>query len=246
MRNAFHSTTTTSRYRGFISFIAFVLWFLLAILSARTAAADDAPAATDIAPAIADILIDEGMPADAELTFDAPPGDAAVGAAVSDVVRARYHPLSGRFTVHLTSGAVISGKAVQWREYPALTRDVARGETISDADIAYVDADRALARGYARDAGDLVGKLARRPLRRDQPVRLTDVEAPVLVKKGAVVTLIYEAGGLRMTHQGVAMNAGGDGDIVSVKNIDSERTLKGVVLDRNLIAIAPRRAAFEG
>jgi flagella basal body P-ring formation protein FlgA len=230
------------RMRGFIAYVAVALWFLLAIMSARPAAANEADlTATNIMPEIRAALAENGMPSQADVKLAKP--NQRISSA--KVAHASYNPLSGRFIIRMeSSGETILGVAHAMQAVPVLSRSLARGDTIADADITYQDAPVTRARMIIESADDLVGMTARRPLAAGEPIRRTDVEAPALIKKGAIVTLAYETDGLRMTHQGVAMRDGAKGDIVPVKNIDSDRTLKGVVTAENLVSIVPRKAAF--
>ena len=228
--------------RGFVAFVALVLWFLMAILSARPAAAETPLTAADILPDIEAALMAEGMAADARIALSQP----TMPVASSSIAHVSYNALSGRFVVRMKSGGAIHGLARMVQSLPVLTRRMERGDLIDDSDITYAEMTMTGARGVIDDASELVGKIARRPLAPGAPLRAHDIEAPTLVKKGAVVTLAYEIAGLRMTHQGVALKDGAAGDVITIRNIDSERTLKGVVADRNLVAVAPRRSAIEG
>ncbi len=232
------------RMRGFVAFVAVVLWFLLAILSAGRAAAEDVSlTAGDILPSLEAVLTANGAPADGIVQLDNP-AQPVGGAAVA---HASYNPLSGRFVLRMAQGAgAVTGIVARMQRYAVVNREMDRGEIIGEADLSYFEAPGASTRSFVTDAETLLGKSARRPLAANKPIRAGDLETPTLVKKGAVVTLTYQVDGLRMTHQGVAMHNGAAGDIVSVRNIKSDRTLKGVVADRNLVSIIPHHAAFEG
>lgn len=239
-----HTRTSNNQLRGFVPFVAIILWFLLAILGARPAAASDFTlTAADIAPEIEAALGAHGMPADAQIELLRP--DQPI--ANANIEHVSYNPQSGRFIIRLSGASIpVAGIAQRMEMLPVLTRDIARGEMIAEDDIGFVEAPVNGKQTVLTSSEDLIGKIARRPLRADSALRTSDVEAPLLVQRGAVVTLYYKIAGLRMTHQGVAMDDGASGDIISVKSIDSDRALKGVVTDRNVISIIPRRGAFEG
>lgn len=232
-----------TRLRGFIAFIAVALWFLLVILGAGRASAQDAPlAARDVTPVLEAALAAQGAPEDGIVQLDNP-GQPVIDGAVAYT---SYNPLSGRFVIRMTEGGAITGAVARMARYAIVNRDIERGEIIGEADIGSIDAPAISARGLVTDEHALSGKMARRALTANKPIRAADLETPTLVKKGAIVTLTYNVAGIRMTHQGIAMHNGGAGDVVSVKNIKSDRTLKGVVSDRNLVSIIPHNAAFEG
>ncbi|MFX4528052.1 flagella basal body P-ring formation protein FlgA, partial [Acinetobacter baumannii] len=61
------------------------------------------------------------------------------------------------------------------------------------------------------------------------------------------VTLIYETAGVYLTVLGKALDSGTEGDIVNVMNLQSKRTVSGVVVGRGRVAIvvASRPEAVE-
>jgi flagella basal body P-ring formation protein FlgA len=85
----------------------------------------------------------------------------------------------------------------------------------------------------------------RRPIRSGQPLRAADIAKPDLVQRDDNVTLIFESAGLYLTSRGKALDSGTEGDTVSVLNLQSKRTISGVVVGRDQVAISvamPRQA----
>lgn len=246
---------------GFLAYATILMWFLLTVLSPvqaqETAAAQTetvAVAPADILPQIETALKAEGLGPDAEIVFDHPqtPIYAAAPHAAPVIEETSLNPVSGRFLVRVRAGesgsvVAIAGTARERVEYPVLVRAVERGETINAKDIDYVESAEIRPAAYVRSADDLVGMEARRPLREGAPVRVSDVVAPVLVKRGELVTMTYVAAGLKLTHMGVALQSGAKGDVIDIKNVRSERVLKAVVSGRNTAAVAsPRQLAAGG
>lgn len=229
---------------GFVGYLTIVLWFLAAILYVETARAEERLTPADIAPALAAALEAEGAPAGVDLAFDAP--DLDVGPAPVSLSAVSYNALTGRFVARLENGAAVSGVAAQTVAYPALARAIERGGVIGEADIDFIEAPARRGERYVQDADELVGSVARRSLRAGVPVRALDVAAPRLIDKGALVTMTLEAGPMRISHQGVALGAGGKGEIIAVRNIQSDRVVKAVVAGENLVRIAPRGVSIEG
>jgi flagella basal body P-ring formation protein FlgA len=109
-------------------------------------------------------------------------------------------------------------------------RDVPRGEVIGDSDLTYqtIAADK-MPPSVATSMNDLDGKETRRYLRAGQPVRLDDVRMPILVTKGSMVTMIFDAPGITLTVSGKAITEGGLGESVTVLNPISFRQITGTV-----------------
>ncbi len=84
----------------------------------------------------------------------------------------------------------------------------------------------------------LVGKIARRTLLPGMPVPATAVGEPRLVANGEKVRVIYSEGGLTISTYGSALQAGGAGDTVSVRNLDSGLTISGVVQPDGSISVS--------
>lgn len=110
------------------------------------------------------------------------------------------------------------------------TRNIARGDIIADSDLSYDTVPASHAFGGAATAIDqLAGKQARRFLRVGQPVRGSDVRAPILVTKGSTVTMTFSAPGISLTAVGKAMSEGGMGEMVTVLNPVSYRQITATV-----------------
>ena len=108
-------------------------------------------------------------------------------------------------------------------------RDIMRGETIADSDLAYQNVAPDRARAVVASMNDLDGMQARRFLRAGEPVRSDDVRKPVLVTKGSMVTMIFTAPGITLTATGKAMSEGGMGEPITVLNPISYRQITAIV-----------------
>jgi flagella basal body P-ring formation protein FlgA len=155
---------------------------------------------------------------------------------------------SGRFEANVGvaggDGARVTGTAEEVMNVPVLARPFQRGETIADADLAYVRLPIGnLNRNIVTNARAIVGLAAKRPLRSGQPLLSSDVEHPIVVAKGALVTIAYEVPGLTLTDQGRAQEPGAIGDTISILNPSSHRTLFAVVVSSDRVRLDPEGAA---
>lgn len=76
----------------------------------------------------------------------------------------------------------------------------------------------------------LVGKVARRTLLPGQPIPVNAVRDPFLVVQGRNVQIVFQEAGLIITGYAVALQSGGEGDVISLRNVDSGVVIKGAVL----------------
>ena len=109
-------------------------------------------------------------------------------------------------------------------------RDIARGEIISEGDLVYgtIPATNVFS-GVVTSMDALRGMEARRMLRAGEIVRGDDVRHPVVVAKGSIVTMTFEAPGVTLTATGKAMSEGGVGDTVTIQNPASFRQISCIV-----------------
>ncbi len=190
-----------------------------------------------------------GDAASLSLTFDRDIQDVRLDASNSgemQAIAARYEPRTNRFDVTFEiandsgTGATklrFTGTAVEMVETAVLTRAVDRGETLTSADLVMERRTRAEAGSDATTRDRALGMQIRRPMRAGQPVRTADLIKPDLVQRDQAVTVIYEAPGLYLTTRGKALESGTEGDIVTVQNLQSKRTMTGVVSGRGQVLI---------
>ena len=198
-----------------------------------------------------------GEAASLSLTFDRDPGDVRLDASNTGSMQAtvvRYEPRNNRFDVSFeisnengtaSTKLRFTGTAIETIEAAVLARNVERNEILKSSDVVVerrpkveVGADAA-----ARDRA--VGMQARRQLRAGQALRVADLGKPDLVQRDQNVTLIYESVGLYLTVRGKALENGTEGDAVNVMNLQSKRTVSGVVTGRGQVSITvaiPRAA----
>jgi len=84
---------------------------------------------------------------------------------------------------------------------------------------------------------EIVGKIARRTLLPGAPIPLSAITAPKMVTNGAKVKVVFAAGGLNITAYATALQSGGVGDVVTVRNIDSGVTVSGIVQTDGSISV---------
>lgn len=124
----------------------------------------------------------------------------------------------------------ISGQLVETVDVVVPRRSIARGETLTAADILVERRPRdGLPTELLADARAAIAKVAKRTLTPGMPLRAGDVQREEIVAKGDLVTIIYQSPGLLITMRGKAEEAGAMGDVISIVNLQSKRTLQGTV-----------------
>jgi flagella basal body P-ring formation protein FlgA len=75
----------------------------------------------------------------------------------------------------------------------------------------------------------LIGKVARQTLLPGRPVSQAALREPHAITQGQSALVIFQSGALTITGSAIALQSGGTGDVVSVRNVDSGRIIKGMV-----------------
>lgn len=171
------------------------------------------------------------------------------------VTRINFDARSGRFdaTLEIPTGASnrgnlrLSGRAAATVEIVTLLRPLERGALIKSADVVVERRPRGeIGRDIVSDIEQAIGLAARTALQPGRPLRVADLMKPELVQRNETVTLVYEVPGVKLTVRGKAAEGGAEGDVISVLNEQSKRTVQGVVVGAGRVVIStssPRLAA---
>ena len=217
-------------------------------------------AAKDIEAAIARTLLARGGISDAHdlgVTFDRDPQPLHLQSG-SDLraLYTYYNARSGRFDITFEaadetarrSTQRYSGYAVETMQVAVTLRPLARGEIVRAADVAIEHRPKAEFREGTPAATDPTGLATRHTIRAGQALRASDLMRPEIVQRNEAVTLVYEAPGLVLTVRGKAMDPGAEGDVISVRNSQSNRTVQGTVAGPGRVIVrsgAPRLVSSE-
>ncbi len=184
-----------------------------------------------------------------ELAKNSPELHVAVGAPdIIDFESIVFDAQTGRFAVSLVAApgtadavrAEFTGRAILVVGVPVLIRRLRRGDVIADGDVEWVEwpAGR-LPVDAITDEADLVGFALRRSIRPGQPVRDNDVQAPIVVSKGAKVMLIYRTPSMVLTASGQALDDGAMGATIRVLNSYSKIVVEATVEGGSIVSVAP-------
>ncbi len=122
---------------------------------------------------------------------------------------------------------------------PAVT--IYPGDSIKDSLLVDHDFSAGLigARGNLVDSrAMIVGKIARRTLLAGAPIPRNAIMEPKVVANGAKVRIVFEEDGLKIATYGAALQSGGVGEIISVRNLDSGYTISGTVQSDGSIRVS--------
>jgi flagella basal body P-ring formation protein FlgA len=161
-------------------------------------------------------------------------------------VSTRFDPRSSRFDITFTIGSDtgaatklrFTGTAIETVEAAVLARGVDGKEVLKASDVIIERRPKSEVGTDVASRDRAVGMQVRRQLRAGQALRLADLSKPDLVTRDQAVTLVYESAGLYLTIRGKAIENGTEGDVVNVLNLQSKRTVSGIVVGRGQVSVA--------
>lgn len=190
-----------------------------------------------------------GDAANISVTFERDLRELQLDAAHTGDMRAtivRFDPRNGRFdiTFEIPNDVTYNptklrfiGTAVETIEAAVLTRAVERNEILRSSDVAVERRPKVEVGNDIASRDRSVGMQVRKQMRAGQALKAADLGKPDLVSRDQGVMLIYEAPGLYLTGRGKALDSGTEGDVVNVVNLQSKRSVQGVVTGPGQVTI---------
>lgn len=154
----------------------------------------------------------------------------------------RTGQFSGRLDVPGTDEAqsiTVNGRIYRTVEVPVLDRRIATGDTVGHDDIQWQTMRaETVARNVILEPEKIIGMEAKHPLPSDQPLRVGDIRAPLIVTKGSLVTMVVQSPTMMLTSKGKAMEDGAKGDAVRIQNTQSKVIVEGEVISPGTVRVA--------
>lgn len=131
----------------------------------------------------------------------------------------------------------ISGTIHVSRLTPVTTRMISQGERVKAEDLRMAMIDVT----FAKDAGlrmeDIQGQLAARTLSVGSPVWMADLKREPAAKRGQIVRALVGDQDFEITVNVEAQENGFIGDLVKVKNLDTQKVLSALVTDKGVVKL---------
>lgn len=121
-----------------------------------------------------------------------------------------------------------------WMDVPCATRPLNRGDAITPDSISFMRSNLAYQKGTVWDGRGGPWQVVR-SLGASQPIMSTDLAPMSAVRKGDRVTLVYERGNVQLRTVVEALEDGGAGDTIAVRNMDTKRQIYATVRDNNTV-----------
>jgi len=155
-----------------------------------------------------------------------------------------YDQRTRRFSAYVSTPestpSRVTGRLQKKLNVPGTNRRILRGEVIHSEDIVWLKtpSDR-VQQDIVMHPDDLIGKTPKHGIRSGAPVRNSEVQRPIMVKKGSLVTMILRTPMMTLTSQGKAIDNGSDGDVIRLTNTRSNTIVQAVVSGPGRVSITP-------
>lgn len=193
----------------------------------------------------------EGLPKDAEFEISnrssisiVIPTDVQPTLAIKDVmIDSRTQRFSAMVEVPAGSPQAtrvkVVGRTFMTSRIPTLARAMGRGETITSRDIIMVGVrDEAMRQDCATDAQQILGMEPKSLLKAGAPIRMAELQKPVLVARNTLVTMILQTPLMTLTSQGRVSEDGSQGDLVKVTNLQTKQVVEARVQSNGTVLVA--------
>ncbi len=125
-----------------------------------------------------------------------------------------------------------------WHRLPTLTRKMRTGEIITEQDIQWKAlSPSAIHTDHLTELTEIIGKTPKTTLVAAQPIRSNQLQTPPIIHKNDMVSMVFRKHNLEVKATGTAMESGAEGDIISIRNVDSYKLIRGLVRDRGLVEV---------
>lgn len=150
-------------------------------------------------------------------------------------------PNSNKVKIIFTSEGLeysAEGIIIEAVNLPILRHKVSKGEIITQDMLEELKYPKDKFSNFMiKDENNITGKSAKRTLQPNKPIKFSDLMSPVVINKGQKVTLQFNKNSLIIETLGVALEPGGLGDTIKLKNIDSGKIVIGRVKDHEMVEV---------
>lgn len=147
-------------------------------------------------------------------------------------LRLLVREMDGAVTQKLT-GSVF---ADCWAEVPCTVTALNRDDLLDHTRITFKRVNLATLRGEPWDGRGGPWRITR-PIGVEQVIYTTDVAHIPTVRKGSIVTLVYEGSAVRLTTQAEALADGSAGESIPLRNLQSRKEVYGLIRDSSTVTV---------
>lgn len=142
-----------------------------------------------------------------------------------DIIKSRQANVIIKVNGRVKENLTISGRVQVFFPVVVAKEKLNRGKVIEHEHVQTKILNIAEFTAPCLDLSEVVGKKLKRSIEMDQIITEQDLDLPVLIERRQVVTMILNKGALRISTKGLASSKGKMGDVIMVKNMNSNREI---------------------
>lgn len=145
-----------------------------------------------------------------------------------------YKSVAGSDEVRFQLRAV----ADEWRLMPVASRPLLKGSVIAAQDVQLAKLNgTTVGRDSVENLGDIVGRSLTKDIGQGEMFKAAAVVVPPVIAAGSRVTIVYRQNRLEVTASGIALENGGLGQDIKVRNDSSKKVVIGKVVEAGLVMV---------
>ena len=160
---------------------------------------------------------------------------------------ARSRRFTARFALSGSEPVILKGTAKLMVEVGVAKSNIARGTTLtrSDLELKLVRSTGRRSQRYS-SIDEMIGLSTKRTLQAGKAININDLEAPRLILKNQLVTILLEAPGLIIRAEGKALANASKGEAVKVLNTQSKRIIHATAKAPGLVSVSLKQSFGSG
>lgn len=148
-----------------------------------------------------------------------------------------YKSVAGSDEVRFQLRAV----ADEWRLMPVATRPLVKGSLVTANDVQLTKMNSAVVgRDAVENLGDIVGRSLTKDIGQGEMFKAAAVVVPPVVTAGSRITIVFRQNRLEVTASGIALENGGLGQDIRVRNESSKKVVIAKVIEPGLVMVGGR------
>lgn len=123
-----------------------------------------------------------------------------------------------------------------WADVPCAAQPINRGDKVGPDQITWIRKNLTFVRGELWDGRGGPWE-ARKAVGTGQPILISDLGPVTAIRRGAVVTLVYARGAVRLAVKAEALADGGTGDTIPVRNLQTKKQIYAEIMDADTVQV---------
>lgn len=137
-----------------------------------------------------------------------------------------------------TENVKVNGNYDQLVRIPVLAQKMSRDNIIKESDIAWIELpQKQVTFDTITDADKLIGQSLKRNIAEASKLQERDLQKQQILPKNTVVNILFSTPNISIKTVGVALDSGGEGDIIRVRNSSSNKIIQAIIQDEKNVAV---------